>query len=117
MATSDWYGSTLPKTPEYDAWYAILGLDVEMAPIEESAALVSAVGFVNVAYQDRNRWYAQYMEGELAAISGDNYKKLEAAVGGEAAQQRLTSSRRKKVVVDQGLLRPGHIRGRRPKAS
>ena len=114
IATSDWYGSTLPKTKEYDAWFAVFGLDVEMAPIEEAAELITAVGFVDVTYEDRNQWYAQNMEEELAAISGENYEKLVAALGTEAAEQRLTSSTRKKVVVNQGLLRPGHVRGRKP---
>ena len=34
--------------------------------------------------------------------------------GEEAAAQRLKSSSLKKKVVDQGLLRPGHIRAAKP---
>ena len=112
-AFSDWFGSTLPKTPEFDDWYAVLGLTFEMDVIEVAAKLLESVGFADVAYTDRNAWYAQNIMEELASIEGKNYLKLEAAIGAEAAAQRLKSSSLKKVVVDQGLLRPGHVRGRK----
>lgn len=111
VAFSDWFGSALPKSAEFDAWYSVLGLTFAMALIEDAAALLQSVGFTQVSYTDRNAWYANNILEEIATLEGDNYPQLVAALGTEAAAQRLRSSSLKKIVVDQGLLRPGHIRG------
>ena len=113
VAFSDWFFSNAPKTPEFAEWYEVFGLTVEMGVIEDAATLLESVGFVDVTCNDRNAWYAKNIEEELAAIEGENYPKLEAAIGAEAAAQRVKSSRLKKVVVDKGQLRPGHVRGRK----
>ncbi|MFK7803434.1 MAG: class I SAM-dependent methyltransferase [Anaerolineae bacterium] len=113
IAFSDWYGSNLPKTPEFEAWLDVLGLTFKMATLEETAKLMQKIGFVDVGLADRNAWYAQNMLEELASIEGQNYPKLIDQLGETAAGQRLKSSKLKKQVVDQGLLRPGHIRGRK----
>ena len=114
LAFSDWYGSDLPKTPEFAAWYDVLGLTFEMATIGATVEMLKKIGFTDLDHTDRNGWYAQNIKEELASIEGDNYPKLVEQLGEEAAAQRLKSSSLKKQVVDQGLLRPGHIRGRKP---
>ncbi|MFT5193595.1 MAG: ubiquinone/menaquinone biosynthesis C-methylase UbiE [Cellvibrionaceae bacterium] len=114
LAFSDWYGANLPKTAEFAAWFEVLGLTFEMATIEETAKSLDKIGFTHIEQNDRNRWYAQNMLEELASIKGENHPRLVEQLGEEAAAQRLKSSSLKKQVVDQGLLRPGHLRGRRP---
>lgn len=114
LAFSDWYGANLPKTAEFEAWLKVLGLTFEMATLQEAAQLLSKVGFIDIQQNDRNRWYSQYMLEELASIGGDNYPTLIENLGEEAASHRVKSSGLKKQVVDQGLLRPGHIQARKP---
>ena len=116
LAFSDWYGSHLPKTTEFEQWFKVVGLTFDMGTVEEAAQLLEEIGFVDVEYEDRNSWYAQNILEEMAAIEdGENYAKLEEHLGKEWAAQRLKSSSLKKQVVDQGLLRPGHIRARKPR--
>ena len=115
LAFSDWYGGKLPKTPEFEKWLVVVGLTFDMGTVEEAAELLQSIGFLDVEFEDRNAWYAQNILEEMATIQeGDNFSRLEAHLGKDWAQQRLDSSSLKKQVVDQGLLRPGHIRATRP---
>ena len=43
-----------------------------------------------------------------------NYPRLVERLGPEAEVQRLESTSKKKVIVDGGELRPGHLRARKP---
>ena len=72
------------------------------------------MGFTDIETNDRNAWYAAYMEQELATLSGENFDNMVVELGQEVAEHRLKSSSTKKKVVDQGLLRPGHVRARKP---
>ena len=114
LAVGDWFGSADPPTPELAEWLEAVHLDFAMGTIEGAASLLEDVGFVDVEYEDRNGWYAVEIERELEMLSGDNYRKLADAMGASFAEDRLRSSRLKQTVVNQGLLRPGHLRARKP---
>ncbi len=114
LAFSDWFGSAAPPTPELDRWLEIVGLTFRMRPIEEAAALLGEIGFAQVTIRDRNRWYLEWMDQELARLSGAALDGLARRIGREAATQRRHSSLAKLEVVRQGQLRPGHVRARKP---
>ena len=108
-------GGGRPPGPEMLDWLAKVGLEFSLASLDEVAAIAREAGFEGVEAVDRNAWYAEEMEAELAAIGGDNYPRLVAAIGAEAAAARLASSRAKFRVAVGGELRPGHLRARRPR--
>ncbi len=110
MAISDWFGSDYPKTPEYQEWMEVIGITLEMGTLEAAAAMLQVLGFERIDTNDRNAWYAQNILDELATLQGENFAALVAEQGEDFAKRRLKSSSLKKSVVDQGLLRPGHIR-------
>ena len=114
MALSDWFGNGLEPTPAMRAWLAVVGLTLRLESIEASAALVEACGFTEIEWRDRNAWYAHTIKDELATLTGDSYPRLVERLGPEAAAQRLDSTTKKKVIVDGGELRPGHLRARKP---
>ncbi len=114
FVASDWFGSDLPKTPEFTEWMGVIGLTFEMMPIGATAALLTQIGYQNIETVDRNAWYAEEIKAELSTLQGENYAKTEAALGVDNAAKRLHSSSLKQVVVNQGLLRPGHIRAQKP---
>ncbi|MCY4350259.1 MAG: methyltransferase domain-containing protein [Thiotrichales bacterium] len=114
MAVSDWFGNGLEPTPAMRTWLDVVGLTLRLESIETSAALVEMCGFTGVEWHDRNVWYAEAVRDELATLTGDNHPRLVAHLGPEAAAQRLESTAKKKVVVDGGELRPGHLRARKP---
>ena len=114
MVLSDWFGNGLEPTSAMREWLDVVGLTFRLESIEVSAALVEACGFREIEWRDRNAWYAGVVDEELATLRGDNYPRLVERLGAEAAAQRLESTSRKKVVVDGGELRPGHLRARKP---
>ena len=114
MVVGDWFGNGLEPTRAMREWLDAVGLSFTLESIEASAKLVAACGFTDVQWRDRNAWYAQAIEDEIATLSGENYPRLVEHLGAEAAAQRLESSTRKKAVVDGGELRPGHLRARKP---
>ena len=113
MVLSDWFGNGLEPTPAMREWLDVVGLTFRLESIEASAALVEACGFTDVEWSDRNAWYAQVIEDEIATLTGDNYPRLVECLGPEAAAQRLDSTTKKKAIVDGGELRPGHLRARK----
>ena len=114
MAVSDWFGNGLDPTPAMRDWLDVVSLTFRLESIEASAALVGECGFAGVEWRDRNAWYAEAVDDELATLTGENYPRLVERLGPEAAAQRLRSTTKKKVVVDGGELRPGHLRARKP---
>ena len=115
MVAGDWFGNGCEPTPAMREWLDAVGLTFTLESIEASAKLVEACRFTDIAWQDRNAWYAEAINEEIAALAGDNYPRLVERLGAEAAAQRLESSTKKKAVVDGGELRPGHLRARKPR--
>lgn len=116
LCFSDWFGSAAPETSEFIDWLDVVKLSFRIGTIESAAELIASTGFEDVEFDDRNAWYAQYMVKELERCSGTNFDKLAKAQGQSVAEHRLRSSSLKKIVVDQGQLRPGHVRATKPVA-
>ncbi|MBX2825637.1 MAG: methyltransferase domain-containing protein [Gammaproteobacteria bacterium] len=109
LAVGDWFGSSTTATAEMRQWLDVVGLNFELGTLGEAVDLLCATGFSHVSGRDRNRWYAEYMEQELAPLAGVQFERLAEKIGQEAAEQRLASSSLKQIVVLQGQLRPGHL--------
>lgn len=115
FVASDWlYGGGAAFSEAMTAWLKIVHLDFKMETPENSAAALSRAGFVDVSVRDRNRWYLGEVQREIDCVSGANLERAVAALGRETAEHRLRSSTIKKQVVEQGELRPCHLRGRKP---
>jgi phosphoethanolamine N-methyltransferase len=115
FVASDWlYGGRAEPSDAMTAWLEIVHLDFKMETPENSAAALSRAGFVDVAVRDRNRWYLGQVEREIDSVSGANFERAVAALGRETAEHRRRSSTIKKQIVEQGELRPCHLRGRKP---
>jgi phosphoethanolamine N-methyltransferase len=115
FVASDWlYGGGAEPSDAMTAWLEIVHLDFKMETPENSAAALSRAGFVDVAVRDRNRWYLGEVEREIDRVSGANFERAVAALGRETAEHRRRSSTIKKQIVEQGELRPCHLRGRKP---
>ena len=114
FVASDWlYGGGAAFSEAMAAWLEVVHLDFKMATPEDSAAALRRAGFVDVCVRDRNRWYLGEVEREIDCVSGVNFERAVAALGRETAEHRLKSSTLKKRVVEQGELRPCHLRGRK----
>ena len=109
LVFSDWFGSADPPTEAMLEWLDVVDLTFQLGTLGQAIDILSTLGFDSVTARDRNHWYGRYMGEELATLSGEQYIKLVGEIGDDAAAQRLRSSRLKRLVVEQGQLRPGHI--------
>ncbi len=113
LALSDWFGSTDALTPDMRA-YLDGPLHFELSAIETAARHVEAAGFDEVEAIDRNDWFVAHTASELAWMEGDGRNTLADAIGGQASQAWIERTRLRLKVAEQGQLRPGHLRARKP---
>lgn len=114
LALGDWFGGHAPLSAEAEAWLEATGLSFALKPIEDMAAVLDAAGFREVTTEDRNAWYREQATRDIAHLEGEGGRRLAEAIGEAGARQWLERSRKRAVVAEQGHLRPGHIKARKP---
>lgn len=114
VAVSDWFCGTEPFTAEMDGWLEATGLSFAFAPIADAAAVVEGAGFADVETEDRNAWFAASARRDVEKLEAGLHDDLAGVIGREKADEWIDRCRRRLVVAEQGQLRPGHIRARKP---
>ncbi len=119
IVLSDWFCGNQPFSPEMESWLEREAQDVtfHITTLESTASVLPNVGFTNVTSVDRNDWYSTYTREELARLSGPLRDKFVTRFGEQETQYWIDGIRKRMEVVDQGHLRPGHVRGQKPKIS
>ena len=115
VALSDWYCSDKPFTDEMSAWVERLDLGFAMMPIENDRKGLVAAGFVDVATVDRNTWFNEFCRDLIQRFQGPLRTAYIETLGEQGLQDGIAASEELVVITSQGQLRPGHIRGRKPK--
>ena len=85
-----------------------------MAPIGAAAQELTVAGFARVRSADRTAWYAEQCRRDVEVTKGPMRARLVAAVGEDKAADWISRNEARLVVVEQGHLRPGHLRGQKP---
>ena len=115
FAASDWLcGYADQPSPEMQAYVEAEGLDFELADAATYEAALLDAGFRDVVVDDRNAWYREEARRERDALAGALYDALSSAVGREFLEHEIDVWNKMIVALDQGQLRPTHLRGRRP---
>ncbi len=119
IVLSDWFCGKQPFSPEMEAWLEREAeyVTFHIATLDSTASTLGRVRFANVTSVDRNDWYKRYTREELARLSGSFRDKFVARFGEQETQDWIDGTRKRMEVVDQGHLRPGHLRGQKPKFS
>ena len=112
---SDWLrGGSGPYSPEMMEYFRLEGIAYNMASPDASAAALQAAGFVDVELKDRNAWYLELAQRELAEMEGRlSYLILE-RLGPERARHFLDNWRQLVLVLRRGELRPTHLKAVKP---
>lgn len=117
LAASDWMRrDENPPSKEMEAYIAAEGLSFAMASLPRYRAALEAAGFVDIEVRDRNAWYRQQARREMGALSGPLKERMVALVGEEDVEHAIDIWRKMLVVLESGEHRPGHFRGRKPRA-
>ena len=115
FAASDWLaGYEGEPSPEMQAYLVAEGLDFGLATAATYQAALEAAGFENIDVLDRNEWYRGQARDERERMAGELYTRLTESVGKEFLEHEIDVWDKMIVAVDQGQLRPTHLRGRKP---
>jgi phosphoethanolamine N-methyltransferase len=115
FAASDWLaGYASAPSPEMQDYIAAEGLDFGLASAAVYEAALKAAGFVDIRIIDRNPWYRQEARRERDNMKGTLYAGLESTVGKDFLIHEIDVWEKMIVALDQGELRPTHLRARKP---
>ena len=115
FVASDWLISHDGEpSAEMAAYIAAEDLGFGMAsPIRYQNAL-SAAGFIDVELRNRNAWYHQTAQQEVATMEGDRYEEIAAIVGKQFLDEQIALWHQMIGVLATGEHCPHHFRARKP---
>ena len=115
FVASDWLaGYEGEPSPEMQAYLVAEGLDFGLASAKTYSEALQQAGFVDIEVVDRNEWYREQARIERDQLGGALYDGLASTVGREFLEHEIEVWDKMIVAIDQGQLRPTHLRGRKP---
>jgi phosphoethanolamine N-methyltransferase len=115
FAASDWLaGYEAGPSAEMQAYLVAEGLDFGLASARRYADALAGAGFVDIDIVDRNDWYRERARQEREQLGGALYDGLASSVGREFLEHEIEVWDKMIVALDQGQLRPTHLRCRKP---
>ena len=115
FVASDWLaGYENQPSAEMQAYIEAEELDFGLASAATYSAALQAADFVDIGIVDRHEWYQQQARVEREQLGGLLYAGLESIVGTEFLEHEISVWDKMIVALDQGQLRPTHLRARKP---
>ncbi len=115
FAASDWLaGYDGAPSPEMQAYLTAEGLDFGLASAKVYADALTAAGFEDIRVIDRNDWYRQEARQERDNLKGTLFEGLASKVGKDFLEHEIEVWEKAIIALDQGQLRPTHLRARKP---
>ncbi len=115
FAASDWLaGYEDEPSPEMKTYIEAEGLDFGLASANAYRVALESAGFVDIDIVDRNAWYREEARREREQLRGALYEGLKNQVGIEFLEHQIEVWNTMIVALDQGQLRPTHLRSRKP---
>ena len=111
---SYWFRSQFPYTDEMRKWATTGDETYEMESLSGAAACVSQAGYVDIELDDRNDWFQGFAKDEYERLKGPLFPVYVEKFGKEQAETSVENAQIRWVLAEQGQLRPGHIRARKP---
>ena len=115
FVASDWLaGYEERPSAEMQAYLVAEGLDFGLASAARYRQAMQQAGFGDIDIVDRNDWYRQQARVEREQLGGILFEGLSSRVGKEFVEHEIEVWDKMIVAIDQGQLRPTHLRGRKP---
>ncbi|MCZ4353782.1 methyltransferase domain-containing protein [Roseovarius aestuarii] len=115
FAASDWLIShDGPPSDEMAAYIAAEDLGFQMASPARYQRALEMAGFQDVCTVNRNAWYRDVSQDELALLEGPERPNFEARYGAEFIADQIKTWRAMVGVLITGEHCPHHLRGRKP---
>ncbi len=115
FVASDWLaGYDDEPSQEMQEYLVAEGLDFGLASAKTYLEVLESAGFSDIEIVDRNDWYRQQARQEREQMGGILYDGLASKVGTEFLEHEIGVWDKMIIAIDQGQLRPTHLRGRKP---
>jgi len=115
FVASDWLaGYEDEPSHEMTEYLVTEGLDFGLASAKTYLEALESAGFTDIEIVDRNDWYRQQARQEREQMGGILYDGLASKVGTEFLEHEIEVWDKMIIAIDQGQLRPSHLRGRKP---
>ncbi len=112
---SDWLTSdTCTNGPLLNRFLELAGHDFHLVSLADTGAIARAAGFTHLELIDRRDWYLIEATAERNRLRGDLGHAFQQLWGPEAYSDELTFWETLVDAVAEGIIRPSHIRARRP---
>lgn len=112
---SDWLrGSSGPYSDEMMEYFRLEGIAYNMASPAESARALTGAGFIDVKLTDRNAWYLDLAQRELASLETHLRPTVIERIGREQADHFVANWRQLVRVLSSGELRPHFLAATKP---
>ena len=110
----DWMKGPEPYSDDMRTWFKLEGLSYAMETLEAHGRLLAEAGFGDIALEDDGGWYRDHCRGEYEKMQGPLKDPMLATLGREKQEHFIENWRAMLVVLENGELRPGFYRGRKP---
>jgi len=116
LAMSDWMRGELPYSKDMEYWFELEGLTYHMRPLGFYGEALADAGFTDVALRDTSESYRKLCDREYAQIKGPLNERMGELLGAEKRDHFVENWRAMNVVLQNGELRTGLVRARKPDA-
>jgi len=111
VVVSDWMRiDDNPPSIQMQEYIAAEGLDMHMCSLKRYEQVLKNAGFTDINIKDRNSWYLDKAQQELAAIEGHLNKQVIDAIGPEETAGAIEIWKKLIGVLECGEHRPGHFK-------
>ena len=114
IAISDWFRSEASFTPEMRDWATEGDETYEMDTLASAAEHLQAAGFTDPDLGDSNDWFRDYSLDEYERLKGPIFDTYVGRFGAEQVRKSVENAQIRALLAEQGQLRHGHIRARKP---
>lgn len=110
----EWMKCEGEYSPDMHYFFKMEGLTYAMETLEAHAELLSQAGFVNVEVSDDSDWYRRQARAEYELLLGELNEPMVKLIGQDDADYFVENWRAMVVVCENGEMRQGYCRARKP---
>ena len=114
LTSYEWMRTDQEYSEDMYHWFEVEELTYALNTLDEFDALFCDAGFSDVVTTDATDWYLKESRREYELIKGDLYPRMVESLGQADADHFVEDWRSMVVVIENGEMRQGYCRGRRP---
>lgn len=115
LLAGDWCRGPEPYSADMEYFFELEGLTYNMITLDNYGSNLSDCGFTEIELADITDRFRILSQSQYERMKGPLNERIRALVGNEKAESYVENWRQLLVVIDNGELRPAHLRARKPK--